>query len=67
MTFGDRTIEFSNVAQTLRNKGHVPQRRHRKNEPISNKINFNKMGSEIGRHIYEASEKLKELTRRMLL
>lgn len=65
MTFGDRTIEFSNYAQSLRNNGHVPHRRHRKNDTFSNKINFNKMGSEIGRHIYEASEKLKELTRRM--
>lgn len=63
MTFGDRTTEFSNVAQTLRNKGLAPQPRTRKNEPISNKINFNKVGSEIGRHIHESSEKLKELTR----
>jgi len=65
MIFGDRTAEFTAVAQSLKNRADVHVR-PRSNNPIQHKISLNKAASEIGRMIQECAEKLKELTRRML-
>lgn len=65
MAFGDRTLEFSQYAQNLRNRGVVVRKPVKQDSDVSKKINFNKAASEIGRHTFETAQKLKELTRCM--
>lgn len=63
MTFGDRTSEFSLVAQALRNNGLKPTTRRRETIYTA-RMNINKLASEIGKDTHATAQKLQVLTRR---
>jgi len=62
MTFKDRTVEFNSVAETVRSRSHaspVPK----KSAKSIQKSQFMLAASQIGKEIFEASEKLNKLTK----
>lgn len=65
--FGDRTLEFSQMARSFRNQTPQPQIKKRRNPNIAAKINLNSLAAEIGKDTHATAQKLKELTRRKII